>query len=1579
MGRRSMATKGWVCAVAAALVGTTAATAHAASCATWGDVDGSGGVDVIDVQCAVLTTLWSLGGPGAALPHCVVASGVFAADLDCDHLVQVDDVQLAIGGALGIPLAAALDANGNACPDACEAPPEPCAQCDDGNPCTDDACGAQGCVFMPHPGACDDGDACTSDDTCLDGTCTGTPVVCGDDPDCQWERVCDPAVGCRYDSDAAWCDAPGADCQARFCFVPGLCGDGWCDDGESPASCPEDCPATCDGSDALCALSPWDVTWLGSHASTWVHPSPSITAGARQVLDVVHQVGAGVRYFDVAVAPCGLGDTALCVLDAQGAPSTPLADLVATLALEAVGAHGPAYHFPPEVQRVLLLRVAGAAPTQLEGIALLTVVRPPAGKPAASELHVAVGNLMARAVTVLALADNPDAPVFETQAPPAALPLVAPGACLDAAGIAPTAEAFYVVHHLRTFGTLASMDLAACLGAPAILAQQRDACLAEAARLPQVLLVDFARPASLPFAEAARNGAPLPAFGAAPPCALSLDMACPAGVSCAGAPATPGCVAQSWCAACTTTPDCPPATYCDVATEQCLPGRPAGAPCSDDAWCADAACADGYCKNCSPFQACPPGQVCLGGGLCAVPSPLGGPCTEDAQCTAGHCVLAGALEGTCLLCATDDACAAGTYCEPLEGCLPRLDAGAPCTQDHVCSSGTCVGGACASCGPWTDCPIPGTACTADGACVLQRPLHAPCTEDTQCRPGLVCRDAQCKVCGADADCGPGHYCEGETCHDKVGAGEYCTRAGWCWSNACEGSACASNCQEDADCPGGFYCATTQVQNLAGTFGPDPLTCTALTSGACTPLAPLGTVTCAGSQCATFDNDPSPLSTSKKLSACTKTCGSHADCAALGGYCLDDHCVPKRANGAPCSIDEACLGGVCVAGACSDCTTDADCLAAMHCDNEGSHRGCVDDAFFGEPCNEDPPLGVAKNVDCYEGYCSLAGTCSQCLFDAHCEASSYCDTVSHTCVPKAPNGAVCTLDTQCASGICDLMCVECSADADCAAGMYCDTPLGALNTCKPRMPLGGSCTADNQCISGACGEGACAAPCTADPDCPPTTFCEPFGKFCKTKFPNGVGVGCTADNQCLSGHCLLPALSCVVCESNTDCSATEYCSLNTCVSKKSTGAACLFDDECISGTCGEGVCATPCTADPDCPPTTFCEPFGKFCKDKFPNGVGVGCTADNQCTSGHCLEIALSCVECEANTDCANTDYCSLNSCLPQKPNGDPCTFNDECTGRACGEGHCATACNTDYGCPPTSFCEPDGKFCKTKFPNGFAVGCTADVQCQSGHCIEVALSCVECEVSPQCPLDHYCSLNTCLARKPNGAACTFDDECLGGKCGEGHCATACTADVECIPTTFCEPVGKFCKAKFPNGVGVGCTADNQCASGHCLEIALSCVDCETTPQCTPGNYCLLNACTPQKPHGAACTFDDECVGGRCGDGHCTTACTADVQCPPTTFCEPIAHFCKDKLPNGTAVGCLADNQCISGVCEEFTLSCVDCLQHSDCPPDHYCFFQLAEVNVCLFKSSAGMTCSSNVECLSNNCSCTGLFCTPVCQ
>lgn len=74
--------------------------------------------------------------------------------------------------------------------------PEDLSQCDDGNPCTIDGCGPDGCTHEPalNGSSCDDDNACTTNDACFGGECIGTPLSdgmrCDDGDSCTVNETC---------------------------------------------------------------------------------------------------------------------------------------------------------------------------------------------------------------------------------------------------------------------------------------------------------------------------------------------------------------------------------------------------------------------------------------------------------------------------------------------------------------------------------------------------------------------------------------------------------------------------------------------------------------------------------------------------------------------------------------------------------------------------------------------------------------------------------------------------------------------------------------------------------------------------------------------------------------------------------------------------------------------------------------------------------------------------------------------------------------------------------------------------------------------------------------------------------------------------------------------------------------------------------------------------------------------------------------------------------------------------------------------------------------------------------------------
>lgn len=145
------------------------------------------------------------------------------------------------------------------------------ADCDDGNPCTDDSCDLQGpisvCGHTDNVALCDDLDACTTLDTCSGGECVGGPARNCDDTNPCTDDDCVPTSGCTNDRNTL-CTPGCGDLTVgagETCDPPNLgtnpltgqpicrlsctaCGDGvpdsgeTCDDGNTVTGCRTDKP-----------------------------------------------------------------------------------------------------------------------------------------------------------------------------------------------------------------------------------------------------------------------------------------------------------------------------------------------------------------------------------------------------------------------------------------------------------------------------------------------------------------------------------------------------------------------------------------------------------------------------------------------------------------------------------------------------------------------------------------------------------------------------------------------------------------------------------------------------------------------------------------------------------------------------------------------------------------------------------------------------------------------------------------------------------------------------------------------------------------------------------------------------------------------------------------------------------------------------------------------------------------------------------------------------------------------------------------------------------------------------------------
>jgi hypothetical protein len=93
------------------------------------------------------------------------------------------------------------------------------AACDDGNPCTEDACGTDGCTSVPVAEASTCSPYADALGICIGGTCT--PVECLAAPDCDDGNACNGSEGCSADGGCLPGTAPtcggGSACAIPLC------------------------------------------------------------------------------------------------------------------------------------------------------------------------------------------------------------------------------------------------------------------------------------------------------------------------------------------------------------------------------------------------------------------------------------------------------------------------------------------------------------------------------------------------------------------------------------------------------------------------------------------------------------------------------------------------------------------------------------------------------------------------------------------------------------------------------------------------------------------------------------------------------------------------------------------------------------------------------------------------------------------------------------------------------------------------------------------------------------------------------------------------------------------------------------------------------------------------------------------------------------------------------------------------------------------------------------------------------------------------------------------------------------------
>ncbi len=136
-------------------------------------------------------------------------------------------------------------------------------ECNDSNPCTNDACSGGTCSHTNNTATCSDGSTCTTGDVCSGGSCTaGTALNCNDGNACT-DDACDPGTGCTHANNTAACN------DGNACTTGEACANGTCSGGQA---------VTCDDGSACTTDSCTPGTGECTHASLNCDDGNSCTA-----------------------------------------------------------------------------------------------------------------------------------------------------------------------------------------------------------------------------------------------------------------------------------------------------------------------------------------------------------------------------------------------------------------------------------------------------------------------------------------------------------------------------------------------------------------------------------------------------------------------------------------------------------------------------------------------------------------------------------------------------------------------------------------------------------------------------------------------------------------------------------------------------------------------------------------------------------------------------------------------------------------------------------------------------------------------------------------------------------------------------------------------------------------------------------------------------------------------------------------------------------------------------------------------------------------------------------------------------
>ncbi len=453
-----------------------------------------------------------------------------------------------------------------------------------------------------------------------------------------------------------------------------------------------------------------------------------------------------------------------------------------------------------------------------------------------------------------------------------------------------------------------------------------------------------------------------------------------------------GCVYDSAPGCCATAADCQTATPC--LTSACIAGtcvlsqKPGCCTRRSDCpepgiACAKAACIQSQCKTVTVTGCCADASTCSPAGGCSEASCVGSTCTSfdvdgccsslgdcagpalscgDGVCAGGSCAVAEGAD----CCNVDDDCADSTTACTESVCVANICALVPitgccqtsedCDGGGACTPEVCVFGRCqpskpkpGCCESASDCPLPGSPCSlrdcVSGQCI-ERPIVGCCSEDAECA-GLAngpCQSASCEAgscvvtrdagcCASAADCAFESSCASPVCDENTCAFE---RSPGC-------------CLADDDCPSDGACGVgVCLDGTCSVAAASPDCCEV--DADCVLDDPCFVATCDGNRCLT-----------RPVPGC---CDADVDCLEDDDLCVTAACTDGlcqwTSDAGCCQVDEDCPGaGTCTIGRCDE----GRCVTTFH--PSCSSGSCLFHSF-------EPGLQTSTNVTLAGGFVASSG-------------------------------------------------------------------------------------------------------------------------------------------------------------------------------------------------------------------------------------------------------------------------------------------------------------------------------------------------------------------------------------------------------------------------------------------------------------------------------------------------------------------------------------------------------------------------------------------------------------------------------